>query len=128
LFRFLGFDFFTSKFCNSHLFTDNLSPLFATTRWWSTSQSAPLKEDKWTSAHISQYLMKQFSSQKRSQVYLWMFWAGTLCIWQLVAKFTTVITLSLLVSCKSSFLTVGLKRSSLPDFCWNLLTEFSCDA
>ena len=44
LFSFLGLNLFTSKFCNSRLFTDNLSPLFATTRWWSASHSAPLKD------------------------------------------------------------------------------------
>jgi len=43
-FSFLGLDLFTSKFCNSRLFTDNLSPVFATTRWCSVSQSASLKD------------------------------------------------------------------------------------
>jgi hypothetical protein len=36
-----------------------------------------------------------------------------------VAKFTTLTPLSLLISCKLSFLTVGLKISSLPTFVFN---------
>ena len=106
---FLRLNISTSNFCAAFLLTANFSLTFATTRQWSISQSAPLKDC--TSSILKCHLlsMNMWSTwlwvfpRGEVQEYLWMFqYRNIMFLTRFfdVAKFTILTPLPLLSQCR----------------------------